>query len=126
MAEEKKRPTRDEAIKAAAGNYANWLAAWKQKPEGLTDAEWEIYQNCDPQKIDPRIRAKVEAAMGWKPDDVAAAEEIAEKVGEWVHKLDQEAPPILARLRAALRLLENEHITPQGRRIIEKILDEYE
>lgn len=30
------------------------------------------------------------------------------------------------RMRAALRLLNNEHITPQGRRILEKILDEAE
>ena len=34
--------------------------------------------------------------------------------------------PLEARLRAALRLLGNEHITPQGRRILEKILDEEE
>ena len=34
--------------------------------------------------------------------------------------------PLTARLRAALRLLDNEHITPQGRRILEKILDEEE
>jgi hypothetical protein len=39
---------------------------------------------------------------------------------------DLQAPPVLARLRAALRLLENEHITPQGRRILERILDEEE
>ncbi len=34
--------------------------------------------------------------------------------------------PLAARLRAALTLLENEHITPMGRRILEKILDEEE
>jgi len=80
MTEDKPRRTRDEAIAGAAGIYAEWLRAWKVKPDGLTDMEWEIYQNCDPKKIDPRIRDKVEAAMGWKKDDVAAAREIAEKV----------------------------------------------
>ena len=33
-------------------------------------------------------------------------------------------PALVARLRAALRLLDNEHITPQGRRILEQILDD--
>lgn len=38
------------------------------------------------------------------------------------HDTDVEA--LVSRLRAALRLIENEEITPVGRRIIEKILDQ--
>jgi hypothetical protein len=97
-----------------------------QKPEGITDEEWEYYQNSDYRHIPPGLRTKVHEAMGWKVKDVQDAEEIAERVGELVANLDREAPAVITRLRAALRLLENEHITPQGRRILEKILDEEE
>lgn len=106
MSTEERKPTRDEAIAAAAGNYANWLKAWKVKPEGITDVEWKIYQNWDPQKIDPRIRDKVEAALGWKPDDVDAAREIAEqflgavKIAEKGHVPEEN----LRRYRAIVRL----------------------
>jgi len=96
------------------------------KPEGITQAEWDHYMNLPPRRMKPEIRDKVEKAMGWNQPDIAYAQEIAEKVGDIVANLDREAPPVLARLRAALRLLENEHITPQGRRILEKILDEEE
>ena len=40
--------------------------------------------------------------------------------------MEAETRALISRLRAALRLLENEHITPQGRRIIEKILDAHD
>ena len=120
------RPTRDEALAAAGTDYEKWKEAWKMKPEGITEREWQYYQNAEYKNVPPALRAKVHEAMGWKVNDVADAEEIAEKVGEIVANLDREAPPVLARLRAALRLLENEHITPQGRRILEKILDDEE
>jgi len=96
------------------------------KPDSVAHWEWNLYMNMDPRTINPEVRDKVEKAMGWKRKDIDDAQEIAEKVGDIVANLDREAPPVLARLRAALRLLENEHITPQGRRIIEKILDEEE
>jgi hypothetical protein len=38
--------------------------------------------------------------------------------------MSEELEALVARLRAALRLLDNEHITPQGRRILERILEE--
>ncbi|HJW01593.1 MAG TPA: hypothetical protein VJ617_21075 [Arthrobacter sp.] len=122
---DERKPTRDEAI-AAAKTHAEWTKAWKMTPEGITDHEWQVYQNSDLRSMNKFFREKVEKAMGWKEADVAEAQEIADRVTHLVQKLDREAPPILARLRAALRLLENEHITPQGRRIIEKILDEEE
>jgi len=120
------RPTREEALAAAGTDYEKWKEAWKMKPEGITDEEWEYYQNADMRSMNPVFKAKVQKAMGWKPEDVADAEEIAERVGELVANLDREAPAVITRLRAALRLLENEHITPQGRRILEKILDDEE
>lgn len=66
---------------------------------------------------DPAEIAAIEAMVG------QAAELAANLTGGAAYRT---APPVLARLRAALRLLENEHITPQGRRILEKILDEEE
>lgn len=50
------------------------------RPEGVTEQEWQVYQNMDPQYIDPAIRDKVERAMGWKDNDVVDAREIAERV----------------------------------------------
>lgn len=76
------------------------------KPDGITDWEWDIYQNSEVRKINPELQAKVREALGWQPEP--------------------EPSGLNARLRAALRLLDNEHITPQGRRILEKILDEEE
>jgi hypothetical protein len=51
-----------------------------EKPEGITEDEWQVYLNNDPLMISPAIRDKVERALGWKTDDVAAAQEIAERV----------------------------------------------
>lgn len=50
-----------------------------QKPEGITDQEWAWYQTSDPSRK-PELRDKIEAALGWKQDDVDAAREIAEQV----------------------------------------------
>lgn len=125
---DERKPTRDEAI-AAAKTHAEWTKAWKMKPEGITEAEWQFYLNSDVRRIPSELRTKVHQAMKWDQKDIDDAEQIADLVGEAVAKIDRshpEAPALIARLRAALRLLENEHITPQGRRIIEKILDEEE
>jgi hypothetical protein len=57
-----------------------------QKPEGIADWEWDLYLEDDPTKHTvrrskyPNLRDKIEAAMGWKKDDIADAREIAEKV----------------------------------------------
>lgn len=51
-----------------------------EKPEGITEHEWAVYQNNDPLTISPAIRDKVEAALGWKKDDVDDARQIAEQV----------------------------------------------
>lgn len=50
-----------------------------EKPEGITEHEWAWYQNSDPSRK-PELRDKIEAALGWKKDDVEAAREIAEQV----------------------------------------------
>lgn len=50
-----------------------------EKPEGITENEWQWYQNTDPAK-NPELRDKVEAALGWKKDDVDDARQIAEQV----------------------------------------------
>lgn len=117
---------RDDALKAAAGNYEKYMEAWKMKPDGITDGEWQAYQNLGYNQMPAALKAKVHHAMGWKVNDVVDAEEIAARVGHLVAGEDwatTPSEPVVARLRAALRLLENEHITPQGRRILEKILD---
>lgn len=116
-----------------------WLKP--EKPEGITDWEWDLYLDDDPTKHTalrakyPHLREKVERAMGWKASDVADAEAIAIEVVEAVDRISRDqgwdkdrpvGPVVVERLRAALRLLENEHITPQGRRLLEKILDEEE
>lgn len=69
--------TRDEALAAAAGNYEKYMEAWKMKPEGITDAEWQYYQNADYRHIPPHLKTKVHLAMGWKVKDTEDAEEIA-------------------------------------------------
>jgi hypothetical protein len=106
-----------------------------EKPEGITEFEWLTYQNSDYRSIDPALKVRVHNAMGWKVNDVEAAEAIAIEVVEAMDKVSREqgwdkdrpvGPVVIPRLRAALRLLENEHITPQGRRILEQILDEEE
>lgn len=106
-----------------------------EKPEGITEQEWQWYLNSDYRNISPELKTKVHAAMGWRVNDVAAAEGIAIELVEAMDKVAREqgwdtdrpvGPVVIPRLRAALRLLENEHITPQGRRILEKILDEEE
>lgn len=119
------------------------MGRWKppERPEGITEWEWDLYLDDDPTKHTalrskyPHLREKVEKAMGWKPKDIADAEEIAIQLVGAMDKLSREqgwdkdrpvGPVVVERLRAALRLLENEHITPQGRRILEKILDEEE
>jgi hypothetical protein len=98
------------------------------KPEGITQVEWEIYQNCDPQKIDPRIRDKVEAAMGWKKDDVADAREIAEQVLGAVKIAETQSPTdaqIAARLRSYVKELERVDRSEDRsvRRVLRDILD---
>lgn len=80
MSEEKM--TRAEALAAAGTDYAKWQKAWKMLPEGIEQWEWDHYQNMDPKWIKPDLRAKVEKAMGWKPEDIAAAHAVAEQVGE--------------------------------------------
>lgn len=50
-----------------------------EKPEGITDQEWAWYQTSEPDRK-PELRDKIEAALGWKPDDVADARKIAEQV----------------------------------------------
>lgn len=106
-----------------------------EKPEGITEWEWQRYMNSDHRNIPHDLKVKVHAAMGWKVNDVEAAEAIAIEVVEAMDKVSREqgwdkdrpiGPVVIPRLRAALRLLENEHITPQGRRILEQILDEEE
>lgn len=123
---------RDDALKAAAGNYEKYMEAWKMKPDGITDGEWQAYQNLGYNQMPAALKAKVHHAMGWKVNDVAAAEQVAIEVVEAVDRIRQQQgwdderpvqPAVIPRLRAALRLLENEHITPTGRRILEKILD---
>jgi hypothetical protein len=57
-----------------------------EKPEGIADWEWDLYLDDDPTKHTalrakyPHLRDKVEAAMGWKKDDIDDAREIAEQV----------------------------------------------
>jgi hypothetical protein len=112
-----------------------------QKPDGIEQWEWDHYMNMELKWISPELRDKVETAMGWKEADVAEAREIADHIDTALRRMDANevhlmesiaqhragrASAITARIRAALRLLENEHITPQGRRILEKILDEEE
>lgn len=106
-----------------------------EKPEGITEWEWQTYMNSSYRSISPELKAKVHHAMGWQINDVEDAEEIAGQVVEAMDKLSREqgwdkdrpvGPVVVERLRAALRLLENEHITPQGRRLLEQILDEEE
>ena len=68
-----------------------------QKPEGITDLEWVIYLNSDQRSLDQAIRERVEAAMGWKKDDVADAREIAERVlgAVSLHDMMLEPQPVL-------------------------------
>jgi hypothetical protein len=70
---------------------------------------------------------------GEDPEEIAAIEAMVSQAAQLALELEGGAAyrsspvaPVIARLRAALRLLENEHITPQGRRILENILDEEE
>lgn len=58
---------------------ANWEKFQPQKPDSITEGEWQTYLNTDPAK-DPELRDKVEKALGWKEGDIAAAREIAERV----------------------------------------------
>lgn len=62
-----------------------------QKPEGITDWEWTVYQNSDIRTVDPHLRDKVERALGWKDNDVADAREIAARFAGVVSEIDQEA-----------------------------------
>jgi hypothetical protein len=58
------------------------MASWPppQRPEDITEEEWQVYLNSDLRSMNQVFREKVEAALGWKKDDVADAREIAEKV----------------------------------------------
>lgn len=58
------------------------------KPEGITEWEWQVYMNSEYRSIDPELKAKVHAAMGWKVNDVEAAEEIAGLVASAVERVD--------------------------------------
>jgi hypothetical protein len=60
------------------------------KPEGITEWEWQTYMNSSYRNISPELKAKVHAAMGWKVNDVQAAEEIAGQVQRVVEKADKE------------------------------------
>lgn len=51
-----------------------------EKPEGITDLEWDLYLSGGQNELDIAIRDKVEAALGWKKDDVDDARQIAEQV----------------------------------------------
>lgn len=51
-----------------------------QKPDSITDLEWELYLSGGQNELDVAVRDKVEAALGWEKDDVDAAREIAEKI----------------------------------------------
>lgn len=62
-----------------------------QKPEGITDWEWQVYMNSDIRTVDPHLREKVERALGWKDNDVADAREIAARFAGVVSEIDQEA-----------------------------------
>jgi hypothetical protein len=72
---------------------------------------------------------------GEDPAEIAEVEAAVIQVVEAVDRISRDqgwdkdrpvGPVLIPRMRAALRLLENEHITPQGRRILEKILEEEE
>jgi hypothetical protein len=53
--------------------------SWPDTPEGITQQEFAWYCASDTSRK-PELRDKIEAAMGWKKDDIADAREIAEKV----------------------------------------------
>lgn len=58
-----------------------------EKPEGITDWEWTVYQNSDYRQIPPDLKVKVHHAMGWKVKDTEDAEEIAEQIADIVAPL---------------------------------------
>lgn len=64
-----------------------------EKPESIMDLEWEIYLNSDQRSLDQAIRERVEAAMGWKKDDVDDARQIAGLVARAVEKADLPEKP---------------------------------
>lgn len=74
-----------------------------QRPEGITEWEWQTYMNSSYRSISPELKAKVHHAMGWKVGDVEAAEQIADKVTEALGKADA-APVDLARYRRVREL----------------------
>lgn len=51
----------------------------EMKPDSITDQEWQYYLSSDVHSNGP-LRDKVEAALGWKKDDVDDARQIAEQV----------------------------------------------
>lgn len=61
-----------------------------EKPEGITEWEWQTYMNSSYRSISPELKAKVHHAMGWKVNDVEAAEEIAGQVQRVVEKADKD------------------------------------
>ena len=83
--------------------YQRWVN--QQKPEGITDQEWQYYLSSDIHSNGP-LRDKVEAALGWKKDDIADAREIAEKVLGAVKIAEKGHVPEenLFRYRAKMRL----------------------
>jgi hypothetical protein len=59
-----------------------------EKPEGITEEEWQVYLNSDQRSMNRVFRDKVETAMGWKEADVAEAQEIADTFAGAIRKAD--------------------------------------
>lgn len=80
-----------------------------QKPEGIADWEWDLYLDDDPTRHTvlrekyPNLRDKVEAALGWKKDDVDDARQIAEQVLGAVKIAEKGHVPEERRAMASLR-----------------------
>lgn len=78
-----------------------------QKPEGITDWEWQVYMNSDIRQVDPELKAKVQRAMGWDPVAIAEAEEIVASVADAiseVRNLGHVPEENLFRYRSKMRL----------------------
>jgi hypothetical protein len=73
------------------------LPSKPEKPDSIEQWEWDHYMNMDPKWVRPELRDKIERAMGWKDDDTAAAQEIAERVlgAVSLHDMMLEPQPIL-------------------------------
>lgn len=99
-----------------------------EKPEGITDSEWQVYLNSDTRKLPTGFVDKVERALGWKKDDVDAAREITERVLGAVKIADNPGvsdAQIAARLRSYVKELERVDRSEDRtvRRVLRDILD---